>query len=474
MPPDAAQISPKQQIQTIIASCQAFIQHAQAEIHKATTDQQVMGWLEVNFQHNIATLTACKVPATLQGPRDHFKSELPALTTGLRHLENDVGNLAADIKLQAQLPPTAVPRARRIEADKHGWQERLDAILADCKLLREAHANLLSNLTPHVLLPFAKDKSGNKGPIFDIGYKLYRLNSDHKETGDEEKNLDDFFSEATKQETLFAQISMPELPKLASTVIKEQIKIALKVTAIVKDTIDIMRENFAPELKHVQATKARIAKLGKEDVSELLKRINEEADALYKGMLRFHYKAHHLDKIYDIEEILLLLQFLQRTIKNELQQQLKHEIADDGSSLHLATAAAAAADQFLKGPAGFWRGIKLLFRLFAGKEPVNLVSFESSIMDALTSCSTFYGNTPEDLLPLEKFIDDKLSTYDAPFPRDDLYRIMKKSLHDYGSGIENFCRSFKVDISSITAKGGTITIKKLISQIETMAGKLTQ
>ncbi len=474
MPAEAEQNAPKQQIQAIISGCQAFLLHAQAEIDKATADNQVMGWLEVNFQHNAATLAACGIQATLQGPRDHFKTELPALTTGLRHLDNDVGNLVADIKLQPQLQPATLPRARRLAAEKQAWEARLDAALADCKLLRESHATLRGNLTPQILLPFAKEKSGNKGPIFDIGYKLYRLTSDHKEKGDEEKNLDDFFSEATRQETLFAQITMPELPKLAATVIKEQIKSAIRVTATVKDTIDIMRENFAGEQKHVKATKARITKLGKEDIAELLKRINEEADALYKGMLRFHYKAHHLDKIYDIEEILLLMQFMQRAIKNDLQQQLKQEIADDGSLLNLNTAAAAAADQFLKGPAGFWRGIKLLFRLLAGKETVNLVSFEATIRDALNSCNSFYGNTPEDILPLEKFINDKLSAYDAPFPREDLYKIMKKCLHDYGTNIEEFCRTFKVDISSITAKGGTITIKKLISQIEGMATKMTQ
>ncbi|MDH4322319.1 MAG: hypothetical protein OEV73_12580, partial [Desulfobulbaceae bacterium] len=174
------------------------------------------------------------------------------------------------------------------------------------------------------------------------------------------------------------------------------------------------------------------------------------------------------------EEILLLMQFMQRAIKNDLQQQLKQEIADEGSLLNLNTAAAAAADQFLKGPAGFWRGIKLLIRLFAGKETVNLVSFEATIRDALNSCNSFYGNSPEDILPLEKFINDKLSAYDAPFPREDLYKIMKKCLHDYGTGIEEFCRNFKVDISSIAAKGGTITINKLISQIEGKAIKMTQ
>lgn len=231
---------------------------------------------------------------------------------------------------------------------------------------------------------------------------------------------------------------------------------------------------FAPELKHTKDTEARIKRLGKEETSELLKRVNEEAEALYRGMLRFHYKAHHLDKVYDIEEILLLLQLFQRTVKNELQTTLKEEIATPGSPLHLATAASDAAEQFLKGSKGFWRGFRLLIRLLMGKQTVNLATFENTLVEALNSCDSFYGNTPEDILPIENFINDKLSEYDAPFPRDDLFNIMKRCLHDYGSRIEGFCLSFKIDTSSFAGKKGTVSVKKLISQIATMAGKLTQ
>lgn len=471
---DTDQHSSRQQIEKIISECSAFIHHAQAEIDKAVHDKQITGWLDVNFQHNATTLTACNVSATLQGPRDCFKNKLPRLLNSLQHLENDIGNLGADFKLYRTLPNTTLPRARRLEAEHQALKEQLNATLADCKLLKEAYTTLVKNLTPATLLPLAKEISPDKGPIFDLGYKLYRLTSDHKQEGDKDKNLDDFFNEATKQETLLSRISLPELPKLAATVIKEQIKTAIKITATLKDGIDLLRETFAPEQQHTKNTEARIASLGKEDISELLKRINEETDALYKGMLRFHYKAHHLDKVYDIEEILLLLQLLHRTIKNELQDKLKEKITTPGSPLHLPTAASTAADQFLKGGKGFWRGLRLLIRLLMGKQTVNLATFETTLIEALSSCDTFYGNTPEDILPLENFINDKLSDYDAPFPRDDLFNIMKRCLHDYGSLIEHLCLSFKIDTSSFAGKKGHITVKKLINQIRGMAAKLVQ
>ncbi|MDH3392924.1 MAG: hypothetical protein OEL66_02880 [Desulfobulbaceae bacterium] len=473
-PPEADQLTPKQQIQKIIADCSSFIKHAQAEISKATSDKEITGWLEVNFQHNAATLTACNVPATLQGPRDRFKRELPRLSSSLQHLENDIGNLDADFKLHQKIPKTTLPRARQLEEEHLALKKLLETIREDCKLLKETHAILRKSLTPATLLPLAKDISADKGPIFDIGYKLYRLTSDHKQEGDEEKNLDDFFSEATKQETLLSKITFPELPKLAATVITQQVKTTIKITAALKDGIDLLRDTFAPEQKHTKDTEARITRLGKEDLSELLKRINEEAEALYKGMLRFHYKAHNLDKVYDIEEILLLLQLLQRAIKNDLQTKLKEEISTPGSPIHLATAASAAADQFLKGSKGFWRGLRLLLRLLMGKQTVNLAVFETTLIDALNCCDTFYGNTPEDILPLENFINEKLSEYDAPFPRDDLYNIMKRCLHDYGSCIESFCLSYKVDTSSFAGEKGAVSVKKLISQISSMSAKLIQ
>ncbi len=474
MPTEAATDSPQQQIQKIIADCGSFIQHAQAKIETATNDNQVMGWLEINFQHNASILAACNVSATLQGPKDHFKNELPRLRNGLQHLENDIGNLAADFKLNQTTPATTLPRARQLEAEYHALRERTEAAFHCCKLLREAHVNLCANLTPQTLLPIAKSKSGDKGPIFEIGYKLYRLTSDHKSEEKEEKTLDDFFSEATRQETLFAQMTLSELPKLAATVIKEQIKAVISIIATLKNGIDLLRETFASEHKHVSDTEARIAKLSKKELSALLTGINEEAEALYKGMLRFHYKAHHMDKFYDTEEILLIVQFLQRAIKKDLQRKLKKEISTIGNPLNPATAASTAADHFFKGSKGFWRGVKLLFGFLLGKPAVNLTNFETTIREALNSCDTFYGDTPEDILPLETFIKDKLSAFDAPFPNEDLTKIMKKCLYDYGTAIEYFCLTFKVDISSLAGKKGKISIKKLISQIKKTSDKLLQ
>ena len=472
MSTDPVKISAAQHIQEIIASCDAFLSYTQAEIKKAINDNRVTEWADVNFHHNAATLAACGTSPTLQKARDHFRKELPNLIDNLRHLDNDLGNLKADIKVGSVSTATTLPTAQRLNAKLQTLKKQADAILQDCNLLRESHTVLYGSLNLETILPFAKDKSSKDGPIFDIGYKLYLLTSDNPPQDNNEKSLDDFFSETTKQETLLTNIKLAGIPKLATSTIKEQIKDALKATTMVKDGIDLLRETFTIEHNHIKNTEKRIAQLKSEDILRLLSRIDEEADALLNDILRFHHKMHHMNKIYDLQETILLLQFLQRTIKKDLQTKLKEEIIDSDSPLNPSIAAAKAAQKFLEGPKGFWRGSKIVIRLIMQKPTVNLISFEKTLRKALNTCPTLSAIIDDDGISLENFINEELIVYDSPFPRKDLHKIMKKCILDYGLALEKFCRSFKVDISSITDKSGTITIKKLIKKILANSAKL--
>ncbi|MDH3392655.1 MAG: hypothetical protein OEL66_01515 [Desulfobulbaceae bacterium] len=471
MPSPQEDTSVRQQIQNIIASCADFLSLSQREITKATKDRRITEWEDVNFHHNAATFTACGVPASSQSTRDHLRKEMPSLIENLRHLENDMGNLNADFKLSSTPTESLHPKARQLEAKVRKLSEQVDAVLMDCKLLKESHAILYGSLNLETILPFAREKAEKKGPIFDIGLKLYQLTADHPVTDEDFKSLDDFFDEANKQEALLNNISLEGIPKLATSVIKEQIKNALRVTSMIKDGIDLLRETFSIEHKHIRDTEKRLAQLKDEDLLRLLASIDEEAQALLKDIMRFHHKAHHMNKIYDIQETLLLLQFLQRTIKKDLQNELREKINDRDSPLNPANAAEKASQRFLEGPKGFWRGSKLLLRLIMQKPALNLVSFENKLKQALNNCPTFY-TSDENSVPLENFINENLIVYEAPFPRNDLYVIMKECIIDYGKSVEDFCRFFKVDISSISDKKGSVTIKKLIKKILTNATKI--
>ena len=464
----------EQQIYQITTDCVDFMKYAHHEINKAQEDKQITEWFEVNFQQHSATLAARKVPTTTEDTKSHLLKEIPSLLNSLQQLKNDFDNLNAELKLEP-MPQlmTLLPRARRLEAEQLEISQRLNIALANCNKLKESYTILYEDLNLQNLLPFAQNKALEKTSIFNTGYKLYQLASDHHQDKVEMKNLDDYFEEASKQETLLTNINLESIPKLAATVIKEHIKTTVTAAATVKEGIELLREAFAIEYEHIKETEARIPRLNKSDITELLTKIDLEAEALCKGMLHFQCKSHYLNNIDIIEEILQLLQFLQRSIKKDLQTQLKEEVSSPTSLLNPETAATIAAEKFLSGPAGLWRGFKLLVRLIIKKKPaVNLVVFENSLREALNSCDTFFGDSTEIIPSLEKFIQKKLSVYDAPFPYDDLHQIMKDCLHDYRSRVENFCHSYKIDVSSLTGKNETSTIHKIINQIDMNSKKL--
>lgn len=466
----------EQEIYRITTTCDDFIKFAHSEIKKVQKDKQVTGWFEINFQQNGDTLRARDISDTLDDEKNHLIKEVPSIITCLKQLQNDLDNINADLQLQPMPPAsTLLPRAKRLETERLDLSKRLEIVLAYATHLSQSYERLCQNIQLVDLLPYAREKAGNKAGTFDTGYRLYRLASGNKNNENDEKTLDDYFEEATKQETLITNIKLDNIPKLAVTVIKEHVKIAIKAAGFVKESIEELRTAFATEYNQLRETESRITRLNKTDISQLLLKINSEAESLCKGMLHFHCKAHYLNKIYEIDEILQLLQFVQRAIKNDIQKKLEDEISKTGSPFNPATAANTAAEKFLKGPAGFWRGIKMLISLILkNKSAVNLIVYENSIMEALNTCDIHYGETQDIIHPFDHFIQNKLSGYDAPFPYNDLHQIMKTCLHDYSYRVEKFCNSFKIDISSLTGKNETSTLIKLIKQIEKHTQKLSK
>ncbi|MDH5298822.1 MAG: hypothetical protein OEV91_07370 [Desulfobulbaceae bacterium] len=463
----------KEQIQSIIDNCNSFLAASNKEFKEILTDRRINQWEQVNFHQYGIILSTCGISPLLQEVRDRFRKELPRLTNELEHLENDLGNLKTDCRGQGKLPANALPRAHKLEAARAALAKNFEAFTADSQLLRNAHADLRRGLTVETLLPLAKNLAGNKGPAFDIGLRLYHLVADRKTEEGGAKTIDDYFSEITKQETLLTNIKMSGLPGPAVSIIKEQIKNALKSAAAIKDGLDILAEIFEGEKTHVKATEERITQLGNENTQELLNQINSEVEALYRSILRFHYKAHHLDKIFAVEELILLLQLFQRTAKGELQESFKAAAASDNSPLNPSAAAMAAAETFLQGFIGFWRGIKLLLHLFLGRPGFNIITFQENLTEALRTCETFYGTEATDITAQENFINNRLLEYTQPFPYEDLHLIMKSCLHDYGKAVENFCKSFKVETTSLSnSSDSTLPLGKLLRQLEVNAEKL--
>jgi len=454
------------QIPGIITACESFLNRSRDELKKILSDRRVMEWGKVNFHKHTPILTAFNVPATLHGARDRVGKTIGKLAKRFDYLENDIGNLKADFSFATIASAESQGRARTLETNFESLKKDYTAFAADAKLLRESYTRLQENLSVEPLLPLARETSG-KTPAFDIGLQLYRFIADEEDDKAGTKTLAGYFREAVKLGELFANISLPGLPALAVTVIKEQTKTAREAPAAIKDCLDIISENLAVEQRHLETIKDRISQLKSEPLPELLKKIDIEIEAIYRCILRFHYKSYTMEKIYAVEELEETLRFLQRTIKNELLKELKAESNNVGSPINPATLASSAADSFLHGLSGFVRGIRILIRLLLGRPTVNLVNFQNILQNAIQTCDTFYGNTPTDITKLEDFIADKLKEYDSPFPRNALFSITKNCLHKYGSAVESFTLSFKVELPVPTKGNKSASLERILRKVAT-------
>ncbi len=457
----------------LITTCETFLQRSKAELREITADRRVVEWAKVNLHKYSALLTILQVPPTLQLSRDRFVKKYGILSKQLDRLENDIGNLRADFHLNSVPSTEAKGHAAALATGFHALTEDYQEFVADCQQLREAHTRIHASLNVETLLPLARSMSG-KTPAFDLGYQLYCFVADQESSvvNGNTKSMSYYFSEANKLDGLLDNITLQGIPALAMTVIKERIKSARQAIVVIKDCLDIISENLAVEMNHLETIRGQLAQLTDYPLPKLLPTIEIETEALFKCVLRFHFKAYSMDKIYAIEELLELIRLLQRTIKTTLNEALKTETATSGSPLHTPTAAAAGADAFLHGAKGFWRGIMLLFSLILGRQGFNMVQFQETLREAIQSCDIFYGDSSTDVAALEKFIDTKLQAYERPFPHAELFGLMKKCLYDYGTAVEAFFRTVNVEIPTPPKGCTTVSLEKLIRQIRSNSEKL--
>lgn len=248
------------QTRHILTTCESFLKRARAELRGVTADHRVTEWAKVNFHKYGALLNTLQVPPTLHLARDRFTKQLGVFNRRLDQLENDIGNLRADFQLNTAPSQEARGRACALDNALQSLTAEYEEFVADGKHLCEAHTHLHNNLTIDALLPLARAMSG-KTPAFDLGHQLYSFVADSEGGEVDTKGISYYFGEATKLDSLFANITLPGLPGLAATVVGKKVKEARQATATIKNCLDVFKENLELELNHLRALEERISQL---------------------------------------------------------------------------------------------------------------------------------------------------------------------------------------------------------------------
>lgn len=451
----------------LLSGSRAYLQQSREATRAILGNHRVTAWQEINLDNYLPVFLALDLPPRLREARSQYPQVAKEILTAIGRLENEIGNLEADIIAKSITPDKALLQAQAL-ADKCRLHvaDNLAAIGAHSQLLVEADLFLRQKLTLQDLLPLAREEMGHKSDLFDAGLDIFKLINSEKINPDDPQNIHDFFEEATRMESRLRAIPLDELRNLSLEIVLHQIDLALDCAAEIKNFIDFCTTNMMAELSSFTLLKQRLKEMKEQPLLELLQTLNKITPALGKQVLAFTYKKQVKEALLQIADDLELLLAFHLGVKNELLAELPQQLRAPGSRINPQTFAAEKSHYFFSGFAGIIRVIKFFFTSLQGEPALNKEELQTLLEGILQECDGYFGSSSEELYALQSFIDGRLCKFGKPFPYQDLFRLARTALGEYGNRLENYVEQFKVKPPRHTGQKQPVAIGQLAELIK--------
>lgn len=445
-----------------LAASRGFLQQCREATKAILGDSQVTAWQEINLDNYLKVFLALGLPGSLREARIQYPLVAKEIATEIGRLENELGNLEADVIARSLTPDKALFQAQELDRKCRLLLEaKVGTIQAHGQLLIEANQYLRQKLTLREILPLAREEMGHKGEVFDSGLEIFKLIANDKFSPDDPRNIHDFFEEATKMEARLRAISLGELRNISLEIVLHHIELALACAAEIKNFITFSTTNMVAELSSINLIKQKLVELKNLPLAALLEGLEKITPALGKQILSFTYKKQVQDSLLQIADDLELLLAFHLGVKNELLPELPLQLKAVGSGINPQSFAFEKSHYFFSGFSGMIRVIKFFFSSLQGEPAVNKAELAAILEKILQHCDGYYGTSGEELIAIQALIDRHLSPFPKPFPYLELFRLARNTIGEYGQRLERYIEQFKVKPPLHTGQNLPVTVGQL-------------
>ena len=431
-----------QEIKDDIATLRNGLKTYADEIKRLLTHPILLSWHQVDFEKCASDLTTLGVPA-----KDISRS-IAACKHGAANLKkmslqltNELGNLHADLEGNfdnAEVRNKAAKNTSQFELIQH----EISAIRAHAKSLIVARTQLTANLDLDILLKLAGETVGGRSDLFDNGLKMFKS---FFPDNNGNNILQKYIETGKQMEERFKSIEVPKLPNLAEEVILHHITLGAHTSQQVHLFSKTIADRFLSEISTKNLLSLQLKALQDEvDISAILQKSRKIATSLGELVLYMYNKKNILERVPLIQETYQYLNIYYLSIKNSLLDKISLEILAD-SSINPINAAEKGTKVFFAGVKGLLLSFKLMYSSLKGREAINEIELQLILENAINSCRIFYGDSRQDIHRLKIFIDGLIKKFSRPFPYNQLFRIVKITMADYGSNVESFVHSLEID-----------------------------
>ncbi|MCB2182023.1 MAG: hypothetical protein KQH63_08350 [Desulfobulbaceae bacterium] len=392
--------------------------------------------------------------------------------------QNHLSNIEADIRLNNQSEKTLYRVLLKMQTDCRELNPLLANLRESRKILTTTADLIQKNLSLNTIFTLAQNEAAKlkkQKTIFEAGLELFRTLTNDQDCQDRDNNIHTLIELTERIELKFTKIVIPEMPELAKVVVYCHIDTCLSAALQINNFVSFMQNTFKSEMDKVAEIKLELLQLKEKSFSIILSSLKEESTKLKKVINEFYYKAHLIEEMKKINLLLDYMQVFYESLRYFYLPSLSKRTMEPNSTLHPYLLAETFGKKYFSGLKGLMRLLKL--QLFAKAEPgsSHLKLLTEKIYIALSTCPYYYCSKETDTQKMIKFIEKLVHHLKKPFPYEDFFLILKKSIALYGSMIEKDFISFQAERKPPCAENASkphqlpspkIQLGRLISKIE--------
>jgi len=449
--------------QEITATQQSLKKH-QAALGAITNNHVITAWLRLDLEDVTKDLTALELPIkTVAGPLARLRDNTPRQHKAIAKLSTELGNLRADISGNfdkgAVMAAAAKNRAlhKAIEDIGHDLKHATQEVLT-------FNLHLRDKLTVANILTLARSSVGARAESFDKGAPLFKdffLNTPKSGSSDQFQAARERCVAIHKR---FTSIQPPELPGIVADTICQYIALGERTSKSMESFIQQTAEQLVSEISTKNLLSHKLKLLKEEDnIEKFFQRLRKIAKSLGELVITVSNKKLLLEELSRTRESAYHLDSLYLLLKKQIFVDLKAEV-EAHSSLNPTTTAHKATRDFFYGLKGALRTVKLIFSAIKGKEAVNETELQDILERSIRNCHFYKGDSRDDLRRLQKYIASQINQFSRPFPYAQLFKLIKKTLADYGDQLDGYCKSLVIN-KELLPESGVSQPRKFIDLI---------
>lgn len=439
-------------------------------VEPLATDPQLSQWRQVNFDKVGEQLRFYGLNDDYKQARDQYTDGIKTVLRELEKLDNELGDLAIDVRRRAIKPEAGKLQAARLQRECEALEHPLRELEGHCRLLLEGQENLRRLFSLPGLLPLTKQSTKINPESLDQGLRFFHIVTGAG-NGGKAPTLSQCAARAAQLEGMLKEIELAGLPAMAARLLQNLIFTALKAADQIKVYVEDFLEYQPQEIKLLQDFIQQLEEMRSLDLPLLLERLPGLIGKLSGILTDLAYRGKSLRQLELLPVFLKNIKLFNDTIKTGLLSELRQRIATAGSPLNPTTLADDQAADFFLGLKGMVLTVKMMFQSLAGQKTITIHELQEKTVAILVGCPGHAGKSEAELTKIRLFIDQHLDVYGKPFPYEQLLQFMKRAIATYGDRVEQFIMDYEVPEPVVDQEAGRDKPAKAMP-MSRLAGKL--